>query len=130
MKKIELSLTPKSQAPEERPEPQAPHAPPKQDQPVMGYFAVGFGLAGIFVNGVVFVPLGLICSILALFMGQYVWGVVGLLVGVMGFLTTPLFLLFVGMKVLHVYLVDLYNEWFGGGWFKDFFNFVISAFKT
>ena len=52
----------------------------KQDvapaSPIMGYLAVGCGLLGIFTIGFVFMPLGLIFSIWALFRGQSVWGVV------------------------------------------------------
>lgn len=70
--------------------------------PVMGYCAVGFGLLGIFTIGFVFMPLGLIFSIAALFRGQSVWGLVGLMLAVAGFITSPKLWLIVGMGALYV----------------------------
>ena len=70
--------------------------------PLMGYCAVGFGLLGIFTIGFVFMPLGLIFSILALFLGQYAWGVVGLILAVAGFITSPKLWLIVGLGTLYV----------------------------
>jgi hypothetical protein len=40
-----------------------------QPRPVVGYLALGAGLAGIFTYGLVFVPLALIFSLAALFRG-------------------------------------------------------------
>ena len=70
--------------------------------PVMGYCAVGFGLLGIFTIGFVFMPLGLIFSIAALFLGQSVWGAFGLMLAVAGFITSPKLWLIVGMGTLYV----------------------------
>ena len=46
--------------------------PPQMSErkPIMGWAAVGFGILGILTNGTVFVPLGFLCSVLALFTGQ------------------------------------------------------------
>ena len=70
--------------------------------PVMGYCAVGFGLLGIFTIGFVFMPLGLIFSILALFLGQTVWGWAGLMLAIAGFVTSPQLWLIVGMGAFYV----------------------------
>ena len=70
--------------------------------PIMGYCAVGFGLLGIFTIGFVFMPLGLIFSIAALFLGQSVWGVVGLMLAVAGFITSPKLWLICGIGALYV----------------------------
>jgi len=70
--------------------------------PVMGYCAVGFGLLGIFTIGFVFMPLGLIFSIAALFLRQTVWGVVGLILAVAGFITSPNLWLIIGMSAFYV----------------------------
>ena len=59
-------------------------------RPIAGWFAVGFGLMGIFGPGYVFVPLALITSVIALFMGQFIWAALGLMLSVAGFLTSPL----------------------------------------
>ena len=76
-----------------------PQAP--QKSPVMGWFAVGFGFLGIFTIGFVFVPLGLICSLIALLTGQAIWGVIGLMLAVAGFLTSPKLWLIVGMSAFY-----------------------------
>ena len=70
--------------------------------PVMGYFAVGFGALGIFTIGFVFMPLGLIFSIVALCLGQTVWGLAGLVLAVAGFITSPQLWLIVGMGAIYV----------------------------
>ncbi len=90
MVQIPLSLNPDNAAdPSGQPTPET--------NPIMGKFAVGFGLLGIFTIGVVFVPLGLICSLIALFIGQATWGFIGLMLAVMGLLTSPHLLLLIGL---------------------------------
>jgi len=78
--------------------------PAPDKHPIVGYCAVGCGLAGIFVNGVVFVPIGFIFSLIALVMGQGAWGVMGLLLTILGFVTTPAFLLFLGWRAMVLFL--------------------------
>lgn len=68
--------------------------------PVMGWMAVGFGLLGIFVSAF-FVPVGLIFSLIALFVGQAVWGVGGIILAVFGVLTSPILLTFIGMGAFY-----------------------------
>lgn len=63
----------------------------------LGLFGVGFGLAGIFTWGVVFVPLGFIFSVLALLFGQVMWGLFGLLLAMIGFATSPMLWVIVGL---------------------------------
>lgn len=71
-------------------------APPPTN-PVIGWFAVGFGLLGIFTISYIFVPLSLICSVVALFMRQISWAFIGLLLSVVGFLTSPVLLTLLGI---------------------------------
>jgi len=85
MEQISLRLDPQQQAPR-----------PPEKNPVMGWFAVGFGLLGIFTFGFIFVPLGLLCSLIALFTGQAIWGFIGLLLAVMGLITSPKLLFLIG----------------------------------
>ncbi len=92
MPQIELSLDPKSKK------------PPDDRHPIIGYGAVGFGVAGIFINGLVFVPLGLICSIAALVVGQIAWGIGGILLALVGVLTSPAILALLGLGALAVWL--------------------------
>ncbi len=90
MAQISLSLDPDNGADPSR-------QPTPKNNPVMGKFAVGFGLLGVFTIGVVFVPIGLVCSLIALFSGQATWGFVGLMLAVMGLLTSPHLLLLIGL---------------------------------
>ena len=75
----------------------------------IGYLAVAFGFAGIFASGLVFVPLAFVFSVAALFAGQAGWALFGMLLSVVGFLTTPTFLLFIGLQALHLLLQHLYD---------------------
>lgn len=93
MAQIPLSLG------EAEPRSEDPQQPPKS--PVMGWFAVAFGFLGIFTIGFIFVPLGLICSLFALFMGQAMWGFIGVMLAVAGFVTSPKLWLIVGMGAFY-----------------------------
>ena len=70
--------------------------------PIMGYCAVVFGVLGILTIGLVFMPLGLIFSIVALFLGQTAWGLAGLMLAVAGFITSPQLWLIIGMGAFYV----------------------------
>jgi len=85
MEQIPLSLDPNNAG-----------AQQPEKKPVIGWFAVVFGFLGIFTIGIIFVPLGFIFSIIALFSGQAVWGFVGLLLNIMGLVTSPQLLLLIG----------------------------------
>jgi hypothetical protein len=89
--------------------------------PVMGWFGVGFGLLGIFTIGFIFVPLGLICSVLALFMGQAVWGFIGILLAVAGLITSPKLWLIIGMGAF-------YGLFDSNEFMKSIFEFINSIF--
>jgi hypothetical protein len=69
----------------------------KECAPLMGWLAVVFGFLGIFTFGFIFVPLGFLFSVLAFFRGQALGGFVGLLLAVMGLITSPKLLLLIGM---------------------------------
>lgn len=76
-----------------------PDDPPK---PVMGWIACAFGVLGIVSWGVVFVPLAFVCSIIALFMGQGGWAFLGLLLAVIGLVTSPVLLGLIGLGAFAV----------------------------
>ncbi len=77
--------------------------PRPERKPIMGWAAVGFGILGIFTKGYIFVPLGFLCSVLALFTGQAAWAFVGLLLAVAGLLTSPVLLALLGLGALAAY---------------------------
>ncbi|OEJ69258.1 hypothetical protein [Magnetovibrio blakemorei] len=72
--------------------------------PLLGMFAVGFGLLGIFTIGPVFVPLALIFGLIAIFAGQILWGLTALVLALAGFVTSPTLLLFLGAGALAAWL--------------------------
>ena len=74
-------------------------------RPIAGYMAVAAGLAGDFVpGGAFFVPLALILSLVALFTGYGLWGVVGLFLTVTGLLTSPTLLALIGLGAIAAWL--------------------------
>ena len=70
---------------------------------MVGLFAVVFGFLGIFTIGYVFVPLAFICSVLAMFLGQGIWGLMGILLSVAGFFSSPMLLGLVGLTSLYLF---------------------------
>ncbi len=74
-----------------------------QSRPVMGWIAVACAVLGIVSWGVVFVPLGIVCSIIALFMGQGMWAFIGLALSVVGLLSSPLLLGVLGLGAMAAY---------------------------
>jgi len=104
MVKIPLSLNPDQQDPDQ-PAPDSLGSGSLGSDgpgriPVMGGAAVAFGMLGIFSIGYVFVPLGILCSIIALFLGQIPWAFIGFLLAVAGLLTSPVLLAFLGIAWL------------------------------
>jgi len=74
-----------------------------QSRPVIGWIAVGCAILGIVSSGVVFVPLGFVCSIIALFAGQGMWAFIGLALSVIGLFSSPLLLGILGLGALAAY---------------------------
>ena len=68
--------------------------------PIIGAAAVAFGILGIFTKGYIFVPLGVVCSIISLFLGQISWAFIGFLLAAAGLLTSPVLLAFLGIAWL------------------------------
>lgn len=78
---------------------------PDKSMPLMGLFAVGFALMGIFASWV-FVPFGLVLGLVCLFMGQIGLGLLAIMLSVIGFLTSPTLLVMLGLGAL--------GAWFSG----------------
>lgn len=49
-----------------------------------------FGLLSIFILAPIFVPLAVVLGIIAVFCEQYVWGILGLVMATIGFITSPI----------------------------------------
>ena len=102
MKRIPLSLDPTSEQPaSDRPVPDGAEKP--EVKPIMGWLAVGLAILGIFTKGYIFVPLAFVCSLIALFMGQGAWAFGGLLLSVVGLMTSPVLLALLGLGALAAY---------------------------
>ncbi len=92
----------------------------QEKTPLAGYMAVGFGLLGIFGPAILFTPLGLLFSVIALLRGQGAWAFVGLMLVVGGVLSSPIFMGIIGVGALYAtfdwqeLLQPLY-QMFGGG---------------
>jgi hypothetical protein len=101
MVKIPLSLNPDQQDPN-RTDPDSPQFQPPNGPgriPVIGAAAIAFGILGIFTKGYIFVPLAMVASLIALFMGQISWAFIGLLLSVAGLLTSPVLLAILGISL-------------------------------
>ncbi len=107
MGKIPLSLNPDQPAPDQTgpdgpdgsgPDSLGPDGP--GGIPIIGAAAVAFGILGIFTKGYIFVPLGIVCSIISLFLGQISWAFIGFLLAAAGLLTSPVLLAFLGIAWL------------------------------
>lgn len=72
---------------------------PQESKPVMGYAAVILGIVGIPFSAV-FTVIGIICSFIALFMGQVSLGVIGLLLGLAGIITSPILMGLIGASTI------------------------------
>lgn len=72
--------------------------------PLLGLFAVGFGLLGIFTIGPVFVPLALIFGLVAIFAGQILLGLTAVVLALAGVLTSPTLMLVLGVGALAAWL--------------------------
>ncbi len=101
MSEIKLSLQ-SSKDNAQGPDPQNNSQGPDAPTPVAGYLAVGLALLGIFTTGFIFVPLSFLASIIALFSGQVIWGIFGMLLTFAGLLTSPVLLALLGVAWLAI----------------------------
>lgn len=115
MRKIDLSLDP--EGPDIPPgggtsqNGRARQAPggggPRRDgdkAPVLGWFAVAFGVLGVFTWSVIFVPLALICGVVALFVGQVFWGVSAIVLAMIAIATSPILLMTLGLGAMAAFM--------------------------
>ena len=68
-----------------------------KDYPVIGYLAVICGVLAIFTWGIVFVPMSMAFAIAAMIAGQGAWGFSGLVLGMIGLMTSPTLLALLGL---------------------------------
>lgn len=79
--------------------------PPREDcVPMMGLFAVGFSVLGIFTMAPIFAPFGLILGIVAVFMRQIALGITAILLAVIAVLTSPTIVAVIGLGAMLAWL--------------------------
>lgn len=96
-KQIPLSLKASEDSAEDAQSAGPAPEPELKDQPVIGYLAVICGVFAIFAWGIVFVPMGLAFSVAAMIAGQGAWGFAGLVLSVIGLMTSPALLTLLGL---------------------------------
>lgn len=105
MSKFHLSLDPDPSAngdgSRERTE---PPETARDKAPVLGWFAVGFGVLAVFSWSIIFVPLALICGIVALFVGQVFWGIGAIVLAVIAIVTSPIWLMTLGLGAMATFM--------------------------
>ena len=69
----------------------------KESSSAIGICALIFAILGIFIFAILFVPLSLILSIIAVVKKQYVWGICAIILNVIAALTSPTLLLALGL---------------------------------
>jgi len=72
---------------------------PEENKPYMGYAAVVLGILGIPFSAI-FTVIGIFCSIIAVFLGQFSLGIVGLLLGLAGIVTSPIIMGMIGLSTI------------------------------
>jgi len=77
--------------------------PQEEKKPMMGWAAVIFGVIGIPFSAV-FTLIGLICSVIALFIGQIGWGLFGLMLAVFGIVTSPFLMSLIGIGAIATWM--------------------------
>jgi len=80
------------------------HARAQNGPPLLGWFAVGFGVLGIFTFAPVFVPLALIFGLIAIFAGQVLLGLMAVVLSLVGVLTSPSLMLILGVGAFAAWL--------------------------
>ena len=71
----------------------------QQPRPVVGWLAVGLSLLGLFFS-FMFIPFGIAFSVSAFFVDQKPWGFAGLVLSVLGILTSATLMTMLGLGAL------------------------------
>lgn len=102
LKTLKTQPTPRADVAEDAAQPA--YEPGDERSPsLMGMFAVGFALLGVFASWM-FVPFGIILGIVCLFMGRIGWGISAIVLSVIGFITSPTLLVMLGLGAIGAWL--------------------------
>lgn len=75
----------------------------KQSSSIYGSLSIIFGFIGVFIFSPLFSPLALILGLLACLQKEYAAGVIGILFGVIGILTSPILLALFSMPTITIH---------------------------
>ena len=75
----------------------------KQSSSIYGSLSIIFGFIGVFILSPLFSPLALILGLLACLQKEYAAGLIGILFGVIGILTSPIFLALLSMPTITIH---------------------------
>jgi len=78
--------------------------------PIAGYVALTLGACSIFVSGLIFCPLALFSCLISLFKQEFFLGSAALVLTVIGFITTPVFLSYLGWMAFYTYTENLWYD--------------------
>jgi len=75
----------------------------KQSSSIYGSLSIIFGFIGVFILSPLFSPLALILGLLACLQKEYAAGLIGILFGVIGILTSPILLALFSMPMITIH---------------------------
>jgi ABC-type phosphate transport system permease subunit len=75
----------------------------KQASPVYGTLSIIFGFIGIFILSPLFSPIALILGLLACLQKEYTAGILGILFGVIGILTSPILMALINLPTIVIH---------------------------
>ena len=75
----------------------------KQASSIYGSLSIIFGFIGVFILSPLFSPLALILGLLACLQKEYAAGLIGILFGVIGILTSPILLALLSMPTITIH---------------------------
>nr|AAY90030.1 unknown [uncultured bacterium BAC13K9BAC] len=75
----------------------------KQSSSIYGSLSIIFGFIGVFILSPLFSPLALILGLLACLQNEYAAGLIGILFGVIGILTSPILLALLSLPTITIH---------------------------
>ena len=75
----------------------------KQSSSIYGSLSIIFGFVGVFILSPLFSPLALILGLLACLQKEYAAGLIGILFGVIGILTSPILLALISTPTITIH---------------------------
>ena len=78
----------------------------KQSAPIYGTLSIIFGFIGIFILSPLFSPLAFILGLLACLQKEYMAGILGIVFGIIGVITSPILMALLHMPTIVIHRFD------------------------